>query len=134
MTYVLDTHIFIWVLFEPKKLQEEIHEILADTSNTIYVSAVSFWEIAIKSSLGKVQLPKTKPEELIFHANKAGLSTLDLSSEHCAFSGSLAYYENHKDPFDRLLIYQCISLGFVLISADAKFEQYTENGLLLIRN
>ncbi len=134
MNYLLDTHIFLWTLFEPVKLSDEVKAIIDDSTNTIYVSAVSYWEITIKSNLGKVQLPNTKPTELLLHATKSGILSLDLTAEQCAGFNTLPYFSKHKDPFDRMIIHQCITLGYILISSDALFELYSDCGLMLLYN
>ncbi|HLF64103.1 MAG TPA: type II toxin-antitoxin system VapC family toxin [Saprospiraceae bacterium] len=107
--------------------------IIDDSTNTLYVSAVSYWEITLKSNLGKIQLPKTKPAELFLHATKSGILSLDLLSEYASFD-RLPFFENHKDPFDRMIIHQCITKGYILISSNRVFEKYIDSGLVLLHN
>jgi PIN domain nuclease of toxin-antitoxin system len=134
MNYLLDTHIFLWMLFEPGKFSDPVREILEDNSNSLFVSAVSFWEINLKARLGKVSLPEPDLAELLDYALKSGVLPVDLTASHCATFSNLPNVTGHKDPFDRMLIHQCIELGYVLISADPLFDKYRDFGLVLIQN
>jgi PIN domain nuclease of toxin-antitoxin system len=122
------------MLYEPEKLSEAVQEILQSENNTLYASAVSFWEISMKASLGRVAIPETDLSELPEHAMKSGILPADLSVAQCSTYGTLTYVAGHKDLFDRMLIHQCIDLRYVLISSDLVFEKYREFGLILVQN
>jgi PIN domain nuclease of toxin-antitoxin system len=72
MTYLLDTHIFLWALFNPRKLKKIVRKILLDPENRICVSVITFLEISLKYSLGKLELQNIKPEELVGITEETG--------------------------------------------------------------
>ena len=128
MIYLLDTHTFLWLLFSPSKLSKRVQGIVLDQRNEIYVSSVSFWEISLKYNLGKLKFPKLKPESLPDWAEETGLEVLDLTAKEAA-----SFYQlpktDHKDPFDRMLIWQSIHNGATLLSKDASMKGYQKLGL-----
>lgn len=130
MKYLIDTHIFLWLLFEPSKISNNKLEILKDINNQIYVSSISFWEISLKYSLGKLSLQNCLPDDMPSYAKDMGLEIIDANSSELASIYKLPII--HKDPFDRLIIYQAILRKFVLITQDSKFEAYKEHGLIVI--
>ncbi|MGB1249392.1 MAG: type II toxin-antitoxin system VapC family toxin [Candidatus Promineifilaceae bacterium] len=132
MIYLLDTHIILWSLFEPNKLSASIRAILENDSDTKYVSGVNLWEISLKYSLGKLELGGMTPEELLDIILKAGYDVLELESRLLATSYQLPKKPDHRDPFDRLLIWQAISNNYTLLSQDTKITQYHDSGLDLI--
>ena len=126
--YLLDTHTFLWSVFESNRLSSQVYSILSNYDNIIYISSVTFWEISLKFALGKLELEPYAPEELITAANKLGFKTLCLEVEEAINFYHLPKIE-HKDPFDRMLIWQAISKDLVLLSKDKQFGQYKEYGL-----
>ena len=132
MNYLLDTHIVLWSLFEPARLAPAIRSILEGEDDTKYVSGVNFWEISLKYSLGKLELGGMTPAELFNVVNEAGFEVLDLGGRFLATSYQLPKKVDHRDPFDRLLIWQAISEGFTLLTQDTKIEQYQVDGLKVV--
>lgn len=130
MSYLIDTHIFLWLLFEPKKVPLSKLKILQDGKNTVYISSISFWEISLKFSLGKLFLEGVTPEKLPSLAVQMGLEIIDATADELSCIHQLPNY--HKDPFDRIIIHQAISRKITLVSVDGKFEAYKEHGLMLI--
>lgn len=128
MNYLLDTHTFIWAISEREKLSAGGRQILDNTNNSIFVSAISFWEIALKFSVGKLHINGSLPDELPELSLKTGFQNISLSPDE-----SDAHYKllltNHKDPFDRMLIWQAIQRNLVFISKDDRLEQYKIAGL-----
>lgn len=131
MTYLLDTHIFLWALFEPDRLAGKVTNILLDHSNTVRVSAITFFEISLKFSLGKLELQNIKPEELIEAAEKTGFEIFPIDVTDIATFYNLPNI-GHKDPFDRLLIWQCIRNNMIMITRDSQFKEYENSGLRYI--
>jgi len=129
--YLLDTHTFLWTFFESSHLSHKVHSILFDRNNMIYVSSVTFWEISLKFSLKKLELGTYLPEQLPSLAKKIGFLTLAIEPEESANFHRLPKIA-HKDPFDRMLIWQAISKNLVLLSKDTQFKQYSEFGLKTI--
>src|ERR1700753_1148433 len=107
MNCLVDTHVLIWAIKERKKLSRKVIETLENADNTIFVSAISFWEIALKFSVGKLELQKILPNEFPTAAMEMGFELISLSPAESA-----SHYEliitSHKDPFDRMLIWQAI--------------------------
>jgi PIN domain nuclease of toxin-antitoxin system len=116
---LLDTHAFLWWLMDDSKLKESARNALADSAATVYVSAASIWEIAIKTKLGKLDLEDIDPVEEIA-AND--FVELPMRARHAHAAGSLP--RHHDDPFDRMLIAQAQVEDMVLVSHDSKFEAY----------
>jgi len=131
VNYLIDTHYLIWSLFDPDKIGISDRKILADPHATKFVSKVSYWEIAIKFSLGKLQLKGITPEELLPSAQKAGYAIYDISAEDLLSSYRLPRSKAHRDPFDRLLVWQCIRNNLVFMSSDSKVSEYAKHGLWL---
>ncbi|WAC15141.1 type II toxin-antitoxin system VapC family toxin [Dyadobacter pollutisoli] len=131
MKYLLDTHIIIWTFFETPKLSESIKSILSNKDNDIYVSSVNFWEISIKVNTGKIGLGKISPEELPGICLEAGFNLIDLNTTEASTYHQLAA-QYHKDPFDRMLIWQAISNRYTLISDDDNIKNYTSEGLKVV--
>jgi PIN domain nuclease of toxin-antitoxin system len=129
--YLLDTHTFLWILFETKALSQNVRNIVESEENQIFVSSVTFWEIAIKVSLGKLSLFGCQPHDLPELSTKMGFSNLSLSPLEAANSFRLPRLA-HKDPFDRMLIWQAISNQYCLISYDTAFSAYEMHGLIRI--
>ena len=132
MNYLLDTHTFLWTLTEKRKLSSLALQIIENTDNAILVSAISFWEISLKASLNKLDIIGFLPEELPEIAIKSGFELLPISAEFSASYHLLPYLGQHKDPFDRMLIWQAIQEQFVLISKDENVKQYKTVGLKLL--
>ena len=118
MKIIIDTHIFLWAISEPKKLSKKNKQALETLSNTIYVSSVSITELMIKSSTGKIEI-NFNPIEI---AQQSGFELLDFSAEDALSLKEMPFH--HKDPFDRMLISQAINRKFSLMSNNSKFGQY----------
>jgi PIN domain nuclease of toxin-antitoxin system len=127
MNYLVDTHILIWSLVEPEKLSFKMKEVLLNEENTIYYSQFNLWEISIKYALGKLELQKKTPEQFY--------EELELSFFKCKMIQNrelVTFYKlpfEHKDPFDRALIWQAINNDLILISSDGKINEYEKYGL-----
>ena len=118
MKLLLDTHIFLWALSEPKRLSQKQVNAVEDPTNTVYVSSISITEIAIKASLGKL--------ELVFDpldaAEKSGFEMLDFSAKDALLLKDLPFH--HRDPFDRMLITQAISRRLIIATQGSLIDQY----------
>jgi PIN domain nuclease of toxin-antitoxin system len=132
MKYLLDTHTLIWSAQDTKKLSKKAQNIIIDSSNEIYVSTVSFWEIALKTSINKFSFRDLDINDFPELSKKMGFKIIELDERASITFHKLPKKENHKDPFDRMLIWQAITNSFVLISKDNSMKQYKEIGLSLI--
>jgi PIN domain nuclease of toxin-antitoxin system len=132
MTYLIDTHTFIWAISDTEKLSNVAREIITSKDNDILVSVVSFWEIALKTSIKKFFLEGINNSKMPGYAHKMGLQILDLKAKETSTFEELPLMDNHKDPFDRMIIWQAITNKMTLISKDRMFEQYNKCGLRLV--
>jgi PIN domain nuclease of toxin-antitoxin system len=128
MKLLLDTHILLWSIGDTKKLSKNLIAQIKNQDNEILVSAVSLWEIALKYSIGKLAV-NFKVENIPDYCTKMGYELISLNPTEALESLKLPQKHNHKDPFDRMLVYQCIKNGYVLASSDKEIEQYGKDGL-----
>lgn len=131
MSYILDTHFVLWTLFEPGKIDKDILAILENEDITKLVSAISLWEISLKCSLGKLELFNTNPDEVCQKIVDSGFEILSVEDEIFASYYKLPKKERHKDPFDRLLIWQSIQHDLTVITKDDRMVEYVKDGLKL---
>lgn len=131
MSYLLDTHTFLWAVLSADLLPKKVVSILEDASTNVQVSVVSFWEIALKYSIGKLELHGVEPDSFPKLAEKIGFAILPVSAAEAASSYRLSWVKTHKDPFDRMLILQALKKDLTLISKDSSFSQYSSLGLKL---
>lgn len=129
MKLLLDTHALLWSIIEPDRLSPEARAAIADPGSQVVVSAVSFWEISIKTALGKLRLDGVMPEQLVDVAQQQGFELLPLDPRLAASFSRLPADPQHRDPFDRMLVWQAISLGYTLVSRDRKISASQIHGL-----
>lgn len=128
MRYLLDTHSFLWSLFSPEKLSVSVKKVIRDRENEIGISVITFWEISLKYSLGKLELIDTEPDNLPIVAEEMGLEIIQFKPQEAASFHKLPKLA-HKDPFDRLIIWQAIQQKMIMITKDRKFRDYEKYGL-----
>ena len=121
MNYLLDTHVLIWFLEGSNNIPEKTRLIISDEYNEIFVSIATFWEMAIKLSLGKLILPKDL-KGIIQDTRSLNISVLKINEEHVLKVLELPII--HKDPFDRIIISQAIIENMKIISKDIFFDSY----------
>ena len=131
MSFLLDTHSLIWALFSPDRLSKKARTSILDPENDVFVSVVSFWEISLKYALKKIEIKGLNPEDLPAAAKEASFETIELEPREAASFHRLPRI-GHKDPFDRLIIWQAIQRDFFLISVDRHFSAYQKFGLKLL--
>ncbi len=129
-SYLLDTHTFLWSIWQPEKLGQQAVAVLENTDNRAFVSSITLWEISLKYALGKLTLG-CKPDDLLKVIDDMGFEKLILSHEEAALFYQLPKFAR-KDPFDRMLIWQAVSNDLILISKDGQFDQYSQYGLNVI--
>ena len=131
MNYLLDTHTLIWAMAAPHKLSKKVADILQDANDEIFVSVISFWEIALKCALHKIQIEGLEPEDFLKAAIKTGFQVISLEAQT-----SVSYHQlkanHHRDPFDRMLIWLAIQNDYQLISKDEDIQKYADVGLNVI--
>jgi PIN domain nuclease of toxin-antitoxin system len=129
MKLLLDTHSFLWALHHPNLLSAPARKAVLAPTNSVHVSVVTFWEISLKAGLGKLSLKGVTPEEYPALAGESGWIIHPLDPGLAASSGRLPRPTDHRDPFDRLLIWTAINEGFALVSDDDDFSGYVPHGL-----
>ncbi|HMN06246.1 MAG TPA: type II toxin-antitoxin system VapC family toxin [Flavobacteriales bacterium] len=127
MSILLDTHVLLWFQALDSRLRPALREQIEESPEDHYVSHASLWEIAVKSSLGKLSLGRDLRDTFKLIA-EAGFVLMPLKEEHFLKVATLPFH--HRDPFDRMLIAQAQEEGMQLMTADRHFEQY---GVSLIR-
>lgn len=132
MKYLLDTHTLIWSILDIEKLSPEVRNIIENPKNEIFVSGISFWEIAIKAQLGKFIFGGINIILIPNIAKDYGFNIISPDSNDFITYGELPQVEGHKDPFDRMLIHTAIRNDLIIISKDQWFKKYKEFGLLHI--
>lgn len=131
MNILLDTHFILWILTDETKLSKKEKEIIENPKNSIICSSISFFEISLKYSIGKLILERFTPEDIPDLMLKNGYEIVDISYK--TFS---TYYklpnDYHKDPFDRLLIWEAIQNNYKLLTRDANIKEFKSLGLKLL--
>ena len=120
VTYLIDTHILLWWLFNDPKLTPECQDIIRNPDNRILVSSVSAWEIATKYRIGKLPEAKQIVEEYSQILHRAKFVELVVTSAHALRAGSLPIA--HRDPFDRMIMAQAELENLPIITYDAAFQ------------
>ena len=120
MSYIIDTHILLWWLFDDPKLDTDCRNIIREPNHKILVSSASGWEISTKYRLGK--LPEAKPlleaYDQILH--QAKFAELSITTTHALRAGNLPI--SHRDPFDRMLMAQAELESLPIITYDKAFH------------
>ena len=118
MKILIDTHIFLWALSAPSKINVQKRAELETLSNTVYVSSITIAEMMIKASIGKLKID-FDPVDL---AKQSGFELLDFSGRDALLLKAMPFH--HKDPFDRMLIAQSITNKCHIMTDDKKFSLY----------
>jgi PIN domain nuclease of toxin-antitoxin system len=122
MKVLLDTHTFLWWIYNDTRLSGRVRDIIGDNSNILYLSAASGWEIAIKAQLGKLQLSSNLDQFIVEQLIMNGIDTLPITLRHGLHVATLP--QHHRDPFDRMLVAQSQLEGLPIVTADAQIVRY----------
>jgi len=122
MKYLLDTHAFLWFVSDDYRLSSKARSIINNSKNEIYFSAVSAWEMSIKSRLRRLTIKEELEPFIVKQLAENNFSTLSISIFHSIYISKLP--EIHKDPFDRMLIAQSNVEKMFLISKDKDIKRY----------
>ena len=122
MRLLIDTHVFLWAVMTPEKLTERARSIFLDPQAELLISIATPWEMAIKTSVGKLQNGAVILANFESRLASGGYRVLETSVKHTIQSGLLP--RHHKDPFDRLLIAQALDLDLPILSSDEIFDRY----------
>ena len=123
MRLLLDTHVLLWALNDPARLDGATRSLLEDSANEVLFSAASIWEIAIKARLGRADFA-ARPEQVAREARMTGFVELRVNADAAARVADLPLH--HRDPFDRLLVAQAIAEPARLYTVDPLLPRYSE--------
>jgi PIN domain nuclease of toxin-antitoxin system len=122
MKVLLDTHVVLWMCGDGKRLSPAAADTILSPRNKLYCSVVSWWEIAIKVGLGKLDISEDWATAIKRELRHNGVDWLALTPDHCERLPRMPFH--HRDPFDRMLIAQAEAEGFSILTADAQFAAY----------
>lgn len=122
MSYLLDTHAFLWAVMQPGDLSPKVRRLLESPANELVVSAACAWEIAVKFRLGRLPDAKAVVDDFDDVVRRLGARTLSITHTHALRAGG--YRQRHRDPFDRILAAQAELEGMPLISKDRALRQF----------
>ena len=122
MKYLLDTHVWLWMMLTPERLGDAARAAIGSTDHQTFVSVASAWEVAIKNSIGKLPLNRSVAELVDASKRDFDLTLLAIGLEHALLAAELP--QLHKDPFDRILIAQSRVEGAVLVTGDESVYRY----------
>jgi PIN domain nuclease of toxin-antitoxin system len=118
---LLDTHALLWWLSDDTRLGQQARNLIADPGNDVLVSTASLWEIAVKARVGKLE---ADVKEIADAAERDGFTSLGIAPAHLVTLGGLPIHQDHRDPFDHLLIAQAITEGATFVSEDRNIPRY----------
>ncbi|MHA6345444.1 type II toxin-antitoxin system VapC family toxin [Roseivivax sp. CAU 1761] len=121
MNLLLDTHILLWAAADHPAMSRAARDLIEDTGNTLWFSAASLWEVAIKRALDRPDF-RTDPGVLRTGLLQNDYRELAVEGAHCLTLAALP--RHHNDPFDRMLLAQALAEGFALVTADAQLARY----------
>lgn len=122
MKLLLDTHVFIWMHAEPKRLSRRASELLVDPDTELHLSVVVAWELGIKIARERLTLPEPLDEYMTSRAHRSRMSLLPIGLLHVL--DAVALPAHHADPFDRMLVAQARTEGLTLLTADPWITRY----------
>ncbi len=122
MKVILDTRIFLWVISDPDRISPRARKTLEDPRNEVFLSIASAWEITIKAGIGRLSLPAPAAMFIQRQLAKHRIDLLPIQLSHLGAMEKLP--PHHRDPFDRLLVAQCIEEGAVLLTVDSQLQRY----------
>ncbi len=122
MNILLDTQVILWSISGDSRLSNQVRSAFLDPTNNLYFSMAGYWEIAIKISIGKLELADQWPVIIDREMRGNFIKFLPITQEHCNCLTELPFH--HRDPFDRMLVAQAKTEQMVLLSADSQLKKY----------
>lgn len=130
MKILLDTHYLLWTFIDTSKISKSIYNKLLSEENDVYYSQASLWEISIKFNMGKLMLNGMTPDEFYNEIENSFLKCRTFENDEL-----ITFYKlpaEHKDPFDRIMIWQSIKSDYHFLSVDNEIKNYKKHGLKLL--
>jgi PIN domain nuclease of toxin-antitoxin system len=118
---LLDTHLVLWWEVNHPRLSKSARDLIQNSTEPVFVSRASLWEIAIKLSLGRLRMDLDK---FIVNIEAHRFKWLDIKNEHLLAVATLPVFDDHKDPFDRLLVAQSLTEPLVFLTVDSTLARY----------
>lgn len=128
MNLLLDTYVALWAITDSPRLPADARELIASPKTTVWISAATIWEIAIKHSLGRGDMPVSAIDAKR-HFLASGYRLLAIEAEHAAAVEKLAPL--HQDPFDRILVAQALTEPMRLMTHDETVARYSDTAIRL---
>jgi PIN domain nuclease of toxin-antitoxin system len=122
VVYLLDTHAFLWWLFDDVRLSDTARNLVSDPEHRILVSSATAWEIATKHRLGKLARAGELLHDIEHWVRRARFESLAITIEHAQRAGS--WPQPHRDPFDRMLAAQSVIEDVPLLSVDRAIHTF----------
>ena len=130
--YLLDTHALLWSIGQSHLLSAVARDLIRDRANEVVVSSVSLWEISLKYGMGKLVLGSMAPDDIPGYCESLGFRILELDAGSASTYHALPRITEHRDPFDRMLIHQCLRSRASLVTRDTRLARYEPYGLARI--
>ena len=128
----MDTHTLLWSIGQSHRLSTAARDLIRDRANEIIVSAVSLWEISLKYGIGKLVLGSMAPDDVPGHCESLGFRIVQLESGDASTYHTLPRMVEHRDPFDRMLVHQCVRMRARLVTRDTRLACYEPYGLVRV--
>ena len=122
MRVLLDTNVFLWIISDDERLSHRARAVYLDQETDPLLSMASVWEMMMKASLRKLDLPPRPGSFIKDQLRQTACTVLDITIDHCAMVRSLPFH--HKDPFDRLIVAQALVERIPVLSADGAMARY----------
>jgi PIN domain nuclease of toxin-antitoxin system len=122
--YILDTHCLIWFQENNPKIPQRVMKLIQDPDNIIFFSQISLFEISIKQKINKLPSFYASIEDVYKQAVSDGFTFLPIENQHIYQYNNIPLIEDHRDPFDRLLVATAVQEEVTLLSADEKLSFY----------
>lgn len=122
MNLLLDTCTFLWAILAPQSLSPKARDLITDPDHEVFLSAVSMWEILVKTGLGALSFSEPAEDAVVKHREAHGFSALALEEGAVAHLPKLPAV--HRDPFDRMLVCQAVHHGLVIVTPDPMIARY----------
>lgn len=120
----MDSHTLLWYTLNDPQLSATAQTLILDPAHDVLISPATYWEIAIKVSIGKLTLRQPYKDFIAVCVNRYGFGLLPIEPAHTARVAALPFPPNHKDPFDRLLVAQALVENIPIVSCDVAFDGY----------
>jgi PIN domain nuclease of toxin-antitoxin system len=124
--FILDTHCLIWFQNDDPKIPAKVMDKIQDLSNTVFFSQVSLFEIAIKQKIGKLPEFTADLNDIYHQAIADNFTYLPIKNQHLFSYQRIPLFEEHRDPFDRLLLATAYEENAIMLSSDNNFSLYKE--------